>query len=100
MVLAIRKIRKAKGMTQLELSQRAGFDRVATISALENGKGNPTLSTLQQIAAALGVTERELFSADRAETEISEMINGVKMLSPEDRAAVLALVRRLAQDRH
>ena len=46
--------RQASGLTQAELSERAGTSR-ATIAQIESGEGDPRLSTLGAIADALGV---------------------------------------------
>ena len=41
--------------TQKELSERTGTNQ-ADISKLENGNANPSIKTLQRLAAALGKT--------------------------------------------
>lgn len=46
--------RKAAGLTQAELAERAGL-RKATVSDIEGGKIDPRLSSLRALAAALGV---------------------------------------------
>ena len=46
--------RQAAGLTQQELETQAGV-RKATISEIENGKLDPRLSTLEKIAAVLGL---------------------------------------------
>ncbi len=55
----IRKIRLAKGMTQGDLCRKLDVDR-AYMSNVETGKKNPTLSTIERIAKALGVSVKEL----------------------------------------
>lgn len=46
--------RERQGLTLEQLSQRCGID-AAPLSRLETGKtANPTMATLQKIAAALG----------------------------------------------
>ena len=47
--------RKIAGITQKELAERTGINQ-ADISKLENGNGNPSLRTLQRLAAGLGKT--------------------------------------------
>ncbi len=57
----IKEIRERKGMSQSELSDKAGVTR-ATIWKLETGENEVTTSkTLLKIADALGVTIGELF---------------------------------------
>jgi len=48
-------------MSQQELSQLAGVTQ-ADISKIENGKGNPSIKTLQKLAAALHKTLRIEFA--------------------------------------
>lgn len=50
---AIREIRRALGLTQAQFAGRFGFTRQQVID-LELGRGNPTLDTLQRIAAPFG----------------------------------------------
>lgn len=65
MEFRIREIREGKGMTQTELSEKAGITR-ATIWKLETGEEEVTTSkTLEKIANALGVTIGELFLAPK-----------------------------------
>jgi DNA-binding Xre family transcriptional regulator len=53
-VFSLKKERERQGMSLAELERRTGIDQ-ATLSKLENGKNaNPTLGTLQRVAAALG----------------------------------------------
>ena len=46
-------------MSQVDLATALNVDR-AYISNIENGRMNPTLSTLEKIAGALGVATSEL----------------------------------------
>ena len=46
--------RKESGMTQKELSERTGIAQ-SDISKLENGNANPSLRTLQRLAAGMGM---------------------------------------------
>ena len=52
-VQAIIDARKNAGLTQKELSERTGIAQ-GDISKLENGNANPSLKTLQRLAAAMG----------------------------------------------
>lgn len=49
----LRARRKAAGRTIASVAMDAGLS-VPYIANLENGRGNPTMSALQQLAAALG----------------------------------------------
>lgn len=50
---AIIDARKEMGLTQKQLSELTGITQ-ADISKLENGNANPSLKTLQRLAAAMG----------------------------------------------
>lgn len=50
----IKMLRERRGMTQEQLAQKSGIGR-SHLARLETGKQDPTLSTLEKIAAALGV---------------------------------------------
>ncbi len=55
----LKELRLKKKLSQGDLSKKLSVDR-AYISNIENGRMNPTLSTLQKIAEALGVSVKEL----------------------------------------
>ena len=46
--------RKSSGMTQKQLSEKTGIAQ-ADISKLESGSANPSLRTLQRLAAGMGM---------------------------------------------
>ena len=53
------RLRREKGLTQEEVEARSGFSQ-QYISGLEQGKRNPTIVTLYELAQALGVTHVDL----------------------------------------
>jgi len=55
----VRRYRTLRGLSGLELAQRSKIAR-ATLSALEAGRGNPTLDTLGAVAAVLSIDVVEL----------------------------------------
>lgn len=55
----LKKIRLNKDIKQVEIAKILGVDR-SFISNIENGKTNPTLSTITNLAKALGVSSDEL----------------------------------------
>ena len=55
----LKKIRTSKNITQTEFAEKLGVDK-SFVSNIENGKTNPTLSTLTNLAQALGVSTNEL----------------------------------------
>lgn len=48
----VERLRRAQGITQEQLAERSGFSQ-QYISGLENGRRNPTVVTLYEIALAL-----------------------------------------------
>ena len=52
---AIIDARESSGLTQKELSERTGIAQ-GDISKLEKGNGNPSVRTLQRLAAGMGMT--------------------------------------------
>ncbi len=55
----LRKLRLKNKLSQGDLAKKLNVDR-AYISNIENGRMNPTLSTLEKIAEALGISSSEL----------------------------------------
>jgi transcriptional regulator with XRE-family HTH domain len=62
-------LRKERGLTQQELGRRSGLSP-SFLSQVENGNRVPSLSSLTQISAALGVIPIDVLVRD--EREISE----------------------------
>src|SRR4051794_28965270 len=60
----LRRLRVAARTSLSELSRTTGVGK-ATLSAIENGRGNPTVETLAALAAALGVPVVDLLEAPR-----------------------------------
>ncbi len=55
----LKRIRTKKAISQTKIAEELSIDR-AFISNIENGKTNPTLSTIAKLAKVLGVTADEL----------------------------------------
>jgi transcriptional regulator with XRE-family HTH domain len=53
------RIRREKGLTQEQFAEISGFSQ-QYISGLEQGRRNPTVVTLYELATALGVSHLEL----------------------------------------
>lgn len=60
----VERLRRAKGMTQEQLAERSGFSQ-QYISGLENGRRNPTVVTLYEIAMALDALPVEFLEVHR-----------------------------------
>lgn len=55
----VRRARTAQGLTQEELAVRSGFSQ-QYISELENGRRNPTIVTIYELAQALCIAHEAL----------------------------------------
>ena len=53
-VTALKAARETRGLSLQDLCGRTGITR-ASLSLLENGHGNPTITTLRRVADAIGV---------------------------------------------
>ena len=57
----MRRLREEKGLTQEQFAEIAGFSQ-QYISGLEQGRRNPTVITLYELAVALGVNHVDLLT--------------------------------------
>jgi len=55
----LKRIRTEKGITQGDIVRTLGVSR-SFVSNIENGKTNPTLSTISKLAKAVGVSIKDL----------------------------------------
>ena len=55
----VKRIRQKKGLTQEKFAEISGFSQ-HYLSSLENGRRNPTVVTLYELATALGVSHMDL----------------------------------------
>ncbi len=56
----IRKLRKAQDLSQEQLAERAGIDR-SHMGFIEQGRRQPTLTTLHKLTKSLGISLEKLF---------------------------------------
>ena len=59
----VRRIRLKVGLTQEQFADRSGYAQ-QYISSLENGRRNPTIVTVYELATALGVAPIDLLQPD------------------------------------
>ena len=62
-------LRSAAGLSQQQLANLAGIPR-STLTHIESGEGNPSLSNLCKLAGALGVSIEELLMRPRGEVTL------------------------------
>jgi transcriptional regulator with XRE-family HTH domain len=60
----VRQTRKLRGLTQEQFAVKSGFSQ-QYVSSLENGRRNPSVITLYEIALALGVKPADLLRPSR-----------------------------------
>jgi transcriptional regulator with XRE-family HTH domain len=65
----INELRSKRNLSQQQLAQMAGIPR-STLTYMESGDGNPSLSNLMRVAAALGVGVEELLSRPRSQISL------------------------------
>jgi transcriptional regulator with XRE-family HTH domain len=88
----LRELRKAKRLSQGDISERSGMTR-PYISRIECGHTTPTIDVLERWSVALGVPIAQLFAADRARVVGGGSQTGVRLNSEERR--FLALLKRI-----
>lgn len=79
--LKIREIRNRTGLSLRAVAEKSGLN-INTLSLIENGKTSPSVSTLQQLAAALGVQLIQFFEEDTIEQKVVYMTAGQGQLQP------------------
>ncbi len=55
----VKRVRQEKGLTQEQLAELSGFSQ-QYISGLEQGRRNPTIVSLYELATALGISHMDL----------------------------------------
>jgi transcriptional regulator with XRE-family HTH domain len=60
----VKRVREKKGLTQEQFAEISGFSQ-QYISGLEQGRRNPTVITLYELAAALGACHVDLIRPPR-----------------------------------
>lgn len=87
----IRKLREDRDMSMYRLTQITGVSG-QHIKGIEEGTRQPTIETLQRLAAALGTSLAEIFNEDMQSSYLSEnerrLIENYRRLS-EEKADVL-----------
>lgn len=61
--IKIKNLRRSRGISQAKLAEKSGLSQAA-ISMIEKGMKSPTLTTLEKIAQALGVSVSDLLEDD------------------------------------
>jgi transcriptional regulator with XRE-family HTH domain len=95
----VRRRREALGLTQDELAEKSGLTP-NYIGTIENGKRDPSLSTMTSIAKGLGLQLGELFGPlPDISPEAHEMARIFETATPELQVALLGLLRGVSKRR-
>jgi transcriptional regulator with XRE-family HTH domain len=82
----LKKYRSQRGLSQKKLSSHTGISQ-SFISSIESNKQSPTITTLERICRALGITIAEFFSKpDNAVPDsLKPLLDNARRLSPTQR---------------
>lgn len=82
---AFRLLRERCELSQEELALRAGLDRTY-VSGIERGRRNPSLKSMQRIAAELDAALDEVFAVARELAEGNEAVSKPKRVRSSNRS--------------
>lgn len=90
------RIRKAKGMTTVELAAAAGV-KPQFISQIENGKRSPSLKILQKLASALDTTTSELLGEipENLSLDMKRLVTAAEGLNQQQVDVVISVVKEI-----
>ena len=88
----LKEIRKASGLSQRELAERAGLTN-GTISLIEKNKSSPSVASLKSILDAIPMSIADFFTTieDDLETKYFYKKNELKEISPQGNGAGVSL---------
>lgn len=92
----IKEIRKIRGLSQDELSEKIDIDP-KHLSRIEVGRGFPSLDTLDTIAVALNVEMKDFFEFAHEGTSAKELIKTLEGLAKETDEERLRLLVKVAR---
>ena len=90
----IDKLRKEKGWSVNYLAMEAGLTQ-STVNNLYTRRTEPKIPTLRALCDALGITLSDFFKESNQENEDEELIRRIKFLSPENKKALLQLLKNV-----
>ena len=95
MALIIKQLRVERGLSQLELAERAGVSR-SQLSQIETETRPANTLRLAAIARALGVDVEDLFSSPGTPDDRDVIFKLMGIMSEDDRKALLHLAKSIA----
>ncbi|MBQ8458560.1 helix-turn-helix transcriptional regulator [bacterium] len=78
----IKKLRKARGITQNELAEMISLD-VKSLSLIETGKGFASAKTLEKLTSVLKISVGDLFNSENEQNQrilYSEILSNLKLI--------------------
>lgn len=94
----IRRLREETGLTQEQLAERSGLSSIY-IGTIENGKRDPSLSTVYGLAKGLGLRTGELFGRLPALSATAHQVVMIFDKAPADvQRALLSLLHAVARN--
>ena len=91
----IKKIRKEKGMTQLELTEKVGYSNRSMITKIEKGEIDLSESKIVSIAKALGVSPGYLVGwSDNQTQDTNTTQDIIATLTPEQKSELNMLLKQ------
>lgn len=93
----VRELRKAQGLSQEELAERAGL-HYTYIGGVERGERNLSLKSIEKIVSALRIDIRDLFvhrTPKKADGESNKIISDIDNILSSKDVATLRLIRML-----
>lgn len=86
------------GITKYQLSQRTGISQSA-LSDITKGKNVPTLTTLEKICDAFGITMAQFFTKDGNVLNLSDeqklLLQAWNTLKPEEKGFIMACMESI-----
>lgn len=87
----LHKLRKRLGMTQADVAEAAGLsDR--TYADIERGSVNMRVETLLKICSALHTTPDELFTSQKEEMQVDQVINRLNSCTAREKETAINLL--------
>lgn len=91
----IQRLREQKGFSQKEVATAMSIPQ-SQYSRIENGKGEPTITSLEKLAKALDVSITEFFKSAAGEEELNmplmEKIKIIDTLGKDEKNALLKMI--------
>ena len=93
----IRQIREARGLTQKEVALTIGMDQ-SQYSKIEKGKTDPSTSTLEKVAKAIGIGLSELFADDSFkdinsyDKSLMEKLQLIEQLDEDEKKSIFKII--------